>query len=62
MLDLANLLTFWLQVVGIYKDLRLDPLQTEPVEFIVNFDPQYATACIEKIVCVREAYLHEIIS
>ena len=43
------------QVVGIYKYLKLDPLQTRAIDFVVNFDPQYATACIEKIVCSREA-------
>ena len=52
-------MTFSDQVVGIYKDLKLDPQQTEAVEFIVNFDPQYATACIEKIVCSRKVLLHK---
>ena len=56
MLDHAILLEL-LQVVGIYKDLRLDPLQTEAVEFVVNFDPQYATACVEKITCSRDGFV-----
>ena len=50
--------TFSAQVVGIYKDLKLDPQQTEAIDFVVNFDPQYATACIEKIACIRDKSLY----
>ena len=48
--------TFSAQVVAIYKDLKLDPQQTEAIEFVVNFDPQYSTACVEKIVCARDGF------
>ena len=53
-------MTFSDQVVGIYKDLKLDPQQTEAIEFVVNFDPQYATACVEKIACFRHGFAREI--
>ena len=48
--------TFSAQVVAIYKDLKLDPQQTEAIEFVVNFDPQYSTACVEKIACARDGF------
>ena len=47
-------LTFAPQVVAIYKYTSLDPQENGVIEFIVNFDPDYSTACIEKIWCSSE--------
>jgi hypothetical protein len=41
------------QVIGIYKNIILDPASTAPVYFQVLFDQEYSTACIEKITCSR---------
>ena len=45
--------TFAPQVVAIYADIGLDPVSTRAVEFSVQFDPGYSTACIEDIQCDR---------
>ena len=47
-------LTFAPQVAVIYKYTSLDPQENGVIEFIVNFDPDYSTACFEKIWCSSE--------
>ena len=46
--------TFAPQVVGIYKYIKLTQTSEGVFEFIVNFDPNYSTACIESIWCSSE--------
>ena len=40
-------------MVAIYADIGLDPVSVKAVEFSVQFDPVYSTACIEDIKCER---------
>ena len=46
--------TFAPQVVGVYKYIKLTQTSEGVIEFIVNFDSDYSTACIEKIWCSSE--------
>ena len=41
--------------MGIYKYTKLTQQTEGGVEFILNFDPDYSTACIEKIACSMES-------
>ncbi len=43
--------TFAPQVVGVYEELGLDPVSTKDLEFEVEFDGDYSTACIEDMEC-----------
>ena len=45
--------TFAPEVVSIYSDIRLDPVSIRAVEFSVQFDGYYSSACIEDIKCER---------
>ena len=45
--------TFAPEVVSIYSDIGLDPESTSAVEFSVQFDGYYSSACIEDIKCDR---------
>ena len=39
------------QVVGIFEEIRLDPMSAKVVNFTVEFPPEYGTACIMNVSC-----------
>ena len=39
------------QVVGIYQEVKLDPVSSKSFSFNVSFDPDYSTICIADMVC-----------
>ena len=43
------------QVVGIYQEVKLDPVSSKSFSFNVSFDPDYSTICIADMACNASA-------
>ncbi len=40
-------------MIGIYNEIELDPVSTIDFDFVVEFNLDYSTACMEKVECFK---------